>query len=82
MEYYIAQGTVEEIEDKFDGKEEVEVEVTSKDDFIRHPVKARIAKSLSALPNAERLWVRGDGSGLPLNDEPWGIEIIEEIEEE
>lgn len=82
MEYYIAQGMVEEKGDKFDGKDELEVEVTSKNDFIRHLVRARIAKSFEALPDAEPLWVRGDGSGLPLNDEPWGIEIIEEIEEE
>ncbi len=82
MEYYIAQGMVDEMEDKFDGKEEVEVEVTSKDDFIRHLVKARIAKSFDALPDAEPLWVRGDGTGLSMNEEPWGIELIEEIEEE
>lgn len=82
MEYYIAQGTVQELEDKFDGKEVVEVEVTSKDDFVRHLMKAKISKSLDALPGAEPLWVRGDGTGLPTNEDPWGIEIIEEMEEE
>mgnify|MGYP000356628955 CR=1 FL=1 len=82
MEYYIAQGTVEEMEDKFNGKEVIEVEVTSKDDFVRHLVKAKISRSLDGLPDAEPLWVRGDGTGLSINDAPWGIEIVEEIEEE
>ncbi len=82
MEYFIAQGTVMEMEDKFNGEDVVEVEVTSKEDFVRHKVRAKIAKSLDALPEAEPLWVRGDGSGLPVNEKPWGIKILEEIEEE
>jgi hypothetical protein len=82
MEYFIVEETAREMDNKFNGQEVVEVEVTSAGDFIRHLVRAKIAKSLNALPGADKLWVRGDGSGLPVNKEPWGIQILEEMKEE
>lgn len=81
MEYFIVEEMAREMDNKFNGQEEVEVEVTSADDFVRHLVKAKIAKSLDILPNADKLWVRGDGTGFAMNEEPWGILVLEEKEE-
>lgn len=81
-EYFIAEGTVIEKGGSFNGQDVVEIEVVSSGDFIRHLVKAKVAKSIDLLPGADKLWVRGDNTGFPLNKEAWGIQILERREYE
>ena len=68
-------------EDIEQGKELI-LEVKDYDDFVRMVVKAKVAKSLDALPGAKPLWVRDYAEDIVKHTEPWGIQIIEELDED
>jgi len=58
--------------------EEIELEIKDRETFELLSVKAKIFFSKTPTDQREKLWIRAMETGR-LKDEPWWIEIIEEI---
>lgn len=62
--------------------QQIEIDVVDQETFQRHRVKAIISSSSENLPEGDRVWLQDEDAIKPRFEQPWGIKIIGEKEEE
>jgi hypothetical protein len=64
-------------------KEEIILKIRDAESYETLTVKAIVSKEIEDLPGADRLWIK-DVTGVSRlwDEKPWGIKIIEVVEEE
>lgn len=61
---------------------ELELELVDNDTLERVKVRAVVASSLDKMPGSDRLWLYSKGAMTPLEQDPWAIRILENLDEE
>ena len=80
--YEISINTLEAKQKQIDEGSEIIIDVTDCSTWELKVVKARVAKSLESLPQAQQLWIRGRDRESRVLPEPWAIHVLEELDED
>ena len=80
--YEISINTLEAKQKQIDEGSEIIIDVTDCSTWELKVVKARVAKSLESLPQAQQLWIRGRDRESRVLPESWAIQVLEELDED
>lgn len=61
---------------------ELELEVVDNNTLERLRIRGRLSSSPPKLPEADLVWLYPKGAMKPLQEDPWGIQILEIFEDE
>jgi hypothetical protein len=80
--YEISINTLEAKQGEIEEGREVIIDVTDCSTWELKVVRAKVAKSLEDLPQAQQLWIRGRDRESKVLPDPWAIQVLEELDED